>query len=266
MTAKRRPIAAALAGLVACAIVSATATQAQHASPQGHGAAAPAHGAQPQGPFGVRAYGVFRDMAQGRDYRPKVGLGAVKADGATDAVGALAGLRGEITMLDGRFFVSYGGGCADCAPPHEEKATLLATGKVAHWAEPIALPETLKGKALESFIVDKAKAAGLDTAKPFPVRLKGTLVDVSMHVLKAPNEKFTGHGSAHPMAEQDEIMAAAMPGDVVGFYAPPVLSGIISHPGEPFHFHWVDEARTRTAHIDAFGMAKGALLSLPMPR
>jgi len=264
----RRPIAAALAGLAAVTIITAAQAQhnAQHVRRHGDAAAAPAHAAQPQGPFGVRAYGVFRDMAQGQDYRPKVGLGAVKAEGGTDAVGALAGLRGEITMLDSRFVVSYGGGCATCPPPHEEKATLLATGKVAHWAEPVVLPETLNGRALESFIVDKAKTAGLDTSKPFPVRLKGTLTDVSMHVLKAPNGRFTGHGSAHPMAEQDEIRAATIAGEVVGFYAPPMLAGVISHPGEPFHFHWVDETRTKTAHIDAFGMAMGATLSFPKPQ
>ena len=271
---RRKSTETMMLALVACAVftcafLAATPVQAQHGGPAGHGAPAAggaANTADPQGPFGVRAYGVFRDMVQGRDYQPKVGLGAVKTAGATDAVGALAGLRGEITMLDGRFVVSYGGGCATCPPPHEEKATLLATGKVAHWAAPIALPEPLNGKALEAFILGQAAAAGLNTSKPFPLRLQGLLTGVSMHVLKAPNDKFTGHGSAHPMAEQDEIRVAEIAGDVVGFYAPPPLSGVITHPGDAFHFHWVDAARTKTAHIDAFGMAKGATLTLPKPR
>lgn len=256
----------AFAAMLTYFAAAATAATAQHGGQAG-GPAAAATGAtnatQPQGPFAVRAYGIFRDMAQGQDYQPKVGLDDVKTGGATEAVGALSGLRGEITMLDGRFVVSYGGRCDACPPPHKEKATLLVTGKVAQWAEPIVLPESLAGKILESFIMDQAKAAGLDLNKPFPVRLKGTLTDVSMHVLRAPNAKFTGHGSAQPMAAQNEVKAAAIPGEVIGFYAPPLLSGVISHPGEPFHLHWIDEARTKTAHIDAFGMAKGALLSLP---
>jgi alpha-acetolactate decarboxylase len=266
---RHRPVVtAAVVGVLACVAAIVTAAQAQHARPPEH--SAPARTAAPnaalrQGPFGVRAYGKFRDMAQGQDYQPKAKLGDVKAEGATDAVGALSGLRGEITMLDGRFIVSYGDGCTACPPPHAETATLLATGKVAEWTAPIVLPESLAGKALEHFIVARAKAAGLDMSIPFPVRLKGTLTDVSMHVLKAPNAKFTGHGSAHPMAALDEIKAAALAGEVIGFFAPPALAGVISHPGEPFHFHWVDEARSKTAHIDAFGMAKGAVLSLPKP-
>jgi alpha-acetolactate decarboxylase len=256
----------AVRGALCCLATIATPAAAQHVRAPEHAApagTAASTAAQPQGPFGVRAYGMFRTMAQGQDYRPKIGLGEAKDEGVTEAVGALSGLRGEITMLDGRYVVSYGGGCAACPPPHEEKATLLATAKVTRWAAPVALPEGLTGKALEHFIVEHAKAAGFDMSKPFAVRLKGTLTDVSMHILRAPNPKFTGHGSAHPMAEQDEIKTAAIAGEVVGFYAPPALAGTISHPGEPFHFHWVDEARSKTAHIDAFGMAKGALLSLP---
>lgn len=261
---KRRAIHLPRAFAVGVMIAVATAANApaQHAPPQGH-AASPAEASGAQGAFAVRTFGAFRDMVRGQDYQAKAALGAVKADGATDAVGALAALRGEVTMLDGRFVVSYGGGCESCPPPHAEKATLLVTGKVTQWGEPIALSDALAGKALEHFIVEQAKAAGLDISKPFPVRLKGTLTDVAMHVLKAPNAKFSGHGSAHPMAEQDDIKAATIAGEVIGFFAPPAQSGVISHPGEPFHFHWVDEARSKTAHIDAFGMAKGSVLSLP---
>lgn len=255
-------LSATLGFLLAAA--AATSAQAQHPHPQSYAAAPVDSSANAaQGAFAVRTYSAFRDMMNGRDYRPKVDLGAAKADGATDAVGALSALRGEIAMLDGRFVVSYGAGCDACSPAHGEKATLLVTGKVAQWAEPAVLPDAFAGKALEHFIIEQAKAAGLDLSKPFPVRLKGTLTDVAMHVLKAPNAKFSGHGSAHSMAEQDDIKAASISGNVIGFFAPSAQSGLMLHPGAPFHFHWVNEARNKTAHIDSFGMTKGALLFLP---
>jgi hypothetical protein len=250
-----------LVALAAATCFAVDAAQGQHRAAPGQDHAPAVAG--PQGPFAVRSFGAFRAMIAAQDYRPKVALGDVKEDGATEAVGAVADLRGEITMIDGRFVVSYGAGCGDCPPPHRERATLLASGRVAEWAEPVALPGDLSGKALEAFIVGQARAAGLDLHKPFPLRLKGTLTDAVMHVLAAPNPGFTGHGSAHPMARQDEIKAAAIAGEVVGFYAPPSLAGVITHPGDAFHLHWVDETRSRTAHIDSFGMAKGALLSLP---
>jgi hypothetical protein len=127
------------------------------------------------------------------------------------------------------------------------------------------MPSDLVGKDLDSFIIASAKAAGLDLDRPFPGRLKGSLISVRMHVVRGANPGFKGHGSTHPMADQEDVAAERIDGEVVGFYAPQGAQGIITHPGEPFHYHWVDGARTRTAHLDAFGMAKGAMLVLPQP-
>lgn len=229
----------------------------QHASP------ASASGPVARGAFAVRSFGAFREMVQKQDYALKVVLREVKASGVTDAVGALSGLRGEVTMIDGRFVVSYGGGCSDCPPAHSETAALLGAGKVAEWSQPMLLPADLAGRALDNFIIGQARLAGLDASKPFPVRLKGTLLNVAMHVIEAPNPGFTGHGSKVPMAKQDEYKHPALTGEVVGLYAPADMQGVLSHPGEPFHFHWIDDQRTRTAHLDAFGMLKGAMLLLP---
>lgn len=238
---------------------------AQHGGHDGsqHASAASMSGPEAQGAFVVRSFGAYRNMLQKRDYAPKVILGEAKALGATDAVGAVSSLRGEITMIDGRFVVSYGGGCTNCPSPHSETATLLGAGQVTEWSQAILLPADLSGKALDDFIIAQAKSAGLDTSKPFPVRLKGTLINVAMHVIEAPNAGFTGHGSNVPMAKQDEYKHATLTGEVVGLYAPADMQGVLSHPGEPFHFHWVDDQRTRTAHLDAFGMQKGAMLVLP---
>jgi alpha-acetolactate decarboxylase len=52
-------------------------------------------------------------------------------------------------------------------------------------------------------------------------------------------------------------------GYVVGFYAPPALQGVITHMGDFFHSHYVDEQRNTTAHLDAFGIAAGSTLLLP---
>jgi alpha-acetolactate decarboxylase len=109
----------------------------------------------------------------------------------------------------------------------------------------------------------QAKEAGFDLGKPFPIRMRGTLINVAMHVLRAPNPGFKGHGSDHPMADQENVSAAHLEGEVVGFFAPETAQGVIGHPGEAFHSHWVDNRRTRTAHLDAFGMTKGSQLVLP---
>ncbi len=203
-------------------------------------------------------------MVQQQDYSAKVQLKSVMQSGATETVGAAAGLRGEITSIDGKLLLTYGGPCPSCGHPGEDHATLLVSAKVVAWQPPVALPSDLAGGNLDAFIIERAKAAGIDVGKPFPVRIAGTLVDVKMHVIRAANPAFKGHGSGHPMTDQVDIAAERLEGEVVGFYAPEPMQGIITHPGEPFHYHWVDTGRTRTAHLDAFAMAKGAALSLPM--
>jgi hypothetical protein len=214
-------------------------------------------------PFQVVVYGAFRALLHKQDHAAKVQLRTAMQTGATEAVGAVSGLRGEITAIDGKLLVTYGTPCPSCGHPGEDHATLLVTAKVATWRRPVPLPADLVGKDLDEFIVARAKDSGLDLSKPFPVRLKGTLIDVKMHVLRTANPNFKGHGSGHAMADQDDIAAARLDGEVVGFFAPTAAQGIIGHPGEPFHYHWIDTDRTRTAHLDAFGMAQGAQLLLP---
>lgn len=220
-------------------------------------------GATEGAPFHVNIYGAYRNLIQKQDHSAKVQLRTAMQSGATEAVGAASGLRGEITAIDGKLLVTYGTPCPSCGHPGEDHATLLVTARVAAWRPALALPADLIGKDLDAFIIARAKEAGLDLGKPFPVRIKGTLIGVKMHVLRAPNPGFTGHGSSHPMADQENIEAARLDGEVVGMFAPDTAQGTIGHPGEPFHYHWVDTGRTRTAHLDAFGMARGAELTLP---
>lgn len=235
---------------------------AQH--PQSMRGAQPAPASNPgSDPFDVAVHGAFRRMMHMQDYSAKVQLDSIMRDGATEAVGAAAGLRGEITVVDGKLLLTYGNPCPTCAHPGEDHATLLVSTKVSAWRPPLTLPSDLSGPALDAWVVEQAMAAGLDVAKPFPMRLAGALTDVKMHVLRGHNPSFKGHGAGHAMAEQEDIAVDTIAGEIVGFYAPPGLRGIITHPGEPFHYHWVDIGRTRTAHLDAFGMAKGAQLLLP---
>lgn len=253
----RRRSYIALLGLATITTFGLASAQHHPAPPQGHSSTQQVDPAGSPQPFAFAVYGAFRDMMQKKDHTPKVVLGKLLSQGAA------SGLRAEITIIDGKPLVTYGDPCPSCLPLHSETATLLVTNKVSSWSDPIPLPDDLTGHALDRFIIEQAGRAGLDMRQPFPIRIRGTLNNVAMHVIKAANPKFGGHGSGQPMALQEDIKAASIDGEVVGFYAPEALLGIVTHPGEPFHYHWVDTARTKTAHLDAFGMAKGLTLMLP---
>jgi acetolactate decarboxylase len=224
----------------------------------------PAAGAQSaQYPFDLKAYGVFQLMITERNYRPAVALKDAVDGGATDAVGAVSGLRGEISMIEGRLIVSYGADCGIvCPSAASETATLLATAAARTWRR-VPIGKDLDAKATETFIRAQAKANGLDETKPFPYRIAGAITDFVMHVNAAPNPRFKGHGSFDEMAITGLAKGPRLAGYVVGFYAPPPLQGVITHMGDFFHSHYVDEQRATTAHLDTFGVAAGSTLMLP---
>jgi acetolactate decarboxylase len=212
-------------------------------------------------PFGFKAYGVFRNMITQRNYLPVVAL--KDAVGTTEAVGAVSGLRGEISMIEGKLIVSYGTDCGSACPSAAtETATLLVTANAKAWRS-IAIDKDLDAKAVETFIREQAKSSGLDEGKPFPFRINGAITNFVMHVNAAPNPRFKGHGSFDEMAITGLAKGARLAGLVVGFYAPPALQGVITHGGEYFHSHYVDQEKTTTAHLDTFGIATGSTLMLP---
>jgi len=249
------PVALAIAAAGLVAMSGAVPAQAQTQQ-------APAPSAED--PFGFKAYGVFSRMITQRNYLPVVALKDAVDSRATDAVGAVSGLRGEISVIEGRLIVSYGVDCgAACPVTTSETATLLATASAQHWRA-VAIDKDLDAKAVEAFIRSQAKASGLDENKPFPFRINGAITDFVMHVNAAPNPRFKGHGSFDEIAVTGLAKGPRLAGSVVGFYAPPALQGVITHGGDYFHSHYVDAQRTTTAHLDSFGVAAGSTLMLPM--
>jgi alpha-acetolactate decarboxylase len=139
---------------------------------------------------------------------------------------------------------------------------LLATASAQHWLA-VPIDKDFDAKGVETFIRAQAKANGLIETKPFPFRINGAITDFVMHVNAAPNPRFKGHGSFDEMAVTGLAKGPRLAGFVVGFYAPLALQGIITHGGDYFHSHYVDEQRTATAHLDSFGVAAGSTLILP---
>jgi len=254
--APRRLASIALAIVAAWLISMASPVPAQAQTQQ-----APAPSAEV--PFGFKAYGVFSRMITQRNYLPVVALKEATDGRATDAVGAVSGLRGEISVIEGKLIVSYGVDCgASCPAATSETATLLATASAQHWRA-VAIDKDLDAKVTETFIRAQAKASGLDETKPFPFRINGAITDFVMHVNAAPNPRFKGHGSFDEMAVTGLTKGPRLAGSVVGFYAPPALQGVITHMDDYFHSHYVDEQRSTMAHLDSFGVAAGSTLMLP---
>jgi acetolactate decarboxylase len=207
-------------------------------------------------PYGIKTFGAFVHMAMERDFTPKATLGPAIAEGATDGVGAVSDVRGEITIIDGKPIVTYGSEISHPAPA-SETAMLLVTAAVPGWQE-IPVSRDVAPTEIEGFLAEQAKAHGIDAEKSFAFRLRGTLTAYVMHVSVRP-------APGRPPFVQDTRRGDAIDGLVVGFHVAPELVGVATHPGERTHYHWVSDDRTQTAHVDTSGIKSGAVLLLPKP-
>lgn len=234
---------------------------AQHGA---QGAADATAGANPA----VQAHGSFQRMQHRKEFAAQVALKDAVSGAGIYGLGALADLAGEITIHDGAVFISHGrrmDGLIDQRLAGDAQATLLATARVEKWRE-VAIPGAMKQAELQAFVVAQARAAGLDTRAAFPFLIRGDIENYRWHVIAEPNPHFGGHGGNAPMARQFDAAGKRMAAEVVGFYSGDRLEGVISHPGEKFHEHLLDPARTLTGHLDAYDIAAGAVLLLPATR
>lgn len=229
-------------------------------------------------PFDFVSYGNFKKMVQTGDTAGQVRLADVPHAAGTWGVGALAGLTGEIIVVDGRLLVSRGDdrNGLTTAPRPDDQAVLFAAARVREWRA-IALPSDMTQAQFETFVVDQAKSYGVNTDRPFPFVVDGVFNEVTWHVVtgqRAPS----GHGGSaahgahgghaaqdrHGLADMHVFNQVDVSGTLVALYSGAHHAGIITHPGQSVHAHFVDPTRQASGHIDAYRLRKGALLRLPV--
>lgn len=223
-------------------------------------------------PFSFVHFGNFKRMMHMGDTSGQIKLSQVPKTVGTWGVGALAGLKGEILVADGSVLVSRGTdpqGRLE-ATKVEDEAVLFASATVTEWTE-VAIARDMNQAALEAFVVQQAKAKGIDTEQPFAFLVDGTYPSLQWHVVTGDTpsgQNAGGHGGNHSnhKTAMREFKNAGSSGRLVGIYSGKNLEGVVSHPGERFHLHYVDHARTVSGHVDSYAVQAGSVLKLPAIR
>jgi hypothetical protein len=216
-------------------------------------------------------YGSMREAIGQQQDQGRVRLGALLEREHLFAVAALAELRGEITIVDGHPIVTRANtaGTFENLPPEQvgdAQATMLAGAYVPRWRE-ISLPVAMSQLALESFIAARAERAGLDSALPFPFQIEGTLTDLRLHVINGACPIHARMNRIELAPEQQPAVqeAAAVDGKLIGVFARDAV-GRLTHPATAIHSHVVlrqPSGEEITGHVEAVGVAAGAVLRLP---
>ena len=220
------------------------------------------------GPFGIEVFGNFKRMTHSGDTSGKVKLPDISGRSATYGIGALAGLRGEVLLWDGRIMVSRGHDLEGRVEPGiaTDEAALMVIASVARWEE-LDIPTDMTQAQFEAFAIREAEGRGLAGSAPFPFAIKGEFSRVLWHVVTgtAGSTGVPG-GSSHAQghAQNRVFDQRDIAGLALGFYSGSDLEGVISHPGERFHIHAADPTFTRSGHVDEYAVRKGGKLLLPL--
>jgi Alpha-acetolactate decarboxylase len=210
----------------------------------------------------VKHWGTIHEaMGQGKT-QARVDLSEVGTAGWW-GVGALENLAGEVTIVDGRVWISRveaGALRSTRGPSSGGRATLLFASRVREWRQ-FVVDCDLTGDDIGELVAERAGQCGLDPAQPFAFRFEGTLRDLKMHVIAGDCPVRARMLGVEPKTPPFRAAHATIQARLVGIFAADG-GGRSAHHGRNTHMH-VLIAGAGTGHVDAVTIAKGASLFLP---
>jgi acetolactate decarboxylase len=196
----------------------------------------------------------------GGDVSGRVSLRQFEGKQNLYAVGPAADLDGEITAVDGRFYIArVRDGDIRTDSDLSTSASFLVWSEVAAWKPPVPLGARADNQAqLERLIEALATKAGVDTSKPFPFKIEGVLDLVDYHVLvpKAHHQAPAGHRDG-----AKKILRKDTDASIIGFFSRS-HEGIFTHKGSFAHLHVV-ERNGYSGHVDEISVSADVRVSFP---
>ncbi|NER14811.1 decarboxylase [Leptobacterium flavescens] len=178
------------------------------------------------------------------------------------ALGAIAGLKGEIQVLDGKGYISsVSGNEVFTDTTLNKKASLLVYSYVEKWKSIQVPKEVISKEQLETFVFKEAEKNDLNTEEPFAFLLEGSPERTDWHVIN-----WTEGDSEHSHRKHKE---SGLNGSlykeeltILGFYSNK-HKGIFTHHSTNMHLHFVDKKKKLGGHVDDLKLGEGMILKLP---
>ncbi len=191
-------------------------------------------------------------------------LDCIIESSGTYAVGALAGLGGEILILNDEPWISTvqpnGVQRTRIVDPSAYSATLYAAAHVAAWQDrPVKSDVPMGG--LEELVVRSAQETGTELDTPLPFLIEGEFADIELHVVNkmCPMQAKNTGASAKPFRGSRSRARGVM----FGVFAND-SEGKLTHHGSRIHAHILIPGEVPLmGHVDSIRVTKGATIRLP---
>lgn len=212
-----------------------------------------------------KSYGHFKNMIQSKNLEGKVVLDTLDLDTKnTYAVGAFAHAAGEITVIDGEYYMSYGKTglkkIFKTINPNQ-KSMLLALMRPDKFYKSVIVDEAMIDVFFYDYLEEVAQEQNLDMTKPFMFILEGEFSEVTWHIINGKNDAKPIPGKKYKMMKKLFSKHEFIKGKVIGFYHKGP-QGIFTHPGENYHGHFISEDGSQAGHMDTFSTTVGMQLQL----
>jgi alpha-acetolactate decarboxylase len=210
--------------------------------------------------FDVHVIGQMRRMFMAHDIGPNVDVHEVTKQRAhIYALGPVASLKGEVTIIDGDVFTSkVTGSQPTVAVDANAKTVFLVYASVPAWRS-INIPTNVVSETdLASFLERSLPA---NTRSPFLVR--GTAVRARYHIQnyqgKAEDLTHEAHDKAKVFFDLSDTAV-----QLIGFFTNREEDGgSFVHLGQTTHIHLISGDRKAMGHLKSVTLAPGAILFLP---
>jgi acetolactate decarboxylase len=216
----------------------------------------------------VHVHGALRAMFHEGQTGAMVSLDSVLPNPNLYAVGALADLAGEITVIGGLAYLTYPEETeatrTETTLRTDAAATLLVASEVPAWHSTVT-ERAIRFEALDEQIAKLAATAGMSPEARFPFLVEGTFEDLEWHVIDG--RRLAGGGPSH----EDHLAAAVrvrrdrVPATLVGFYSESD-QGIFTHMGSKTHIHCVLKEPFTAGHVDHVDIPAGTTVRFPARR
>jgi acetolactate decarboxylase len=195
------------------------------------------------------------------DLTPRARLQALADVPHLYALGPLAGLQGEVTVIDGAPLVTTRpGGTMRVEQSFDHRACFLVHAEVPRW-QWIDQETELEAWADLAPLVRRAAAdAGLDAADPVPFRMMGRAATGTVHVLDRRDDRL--HSPERHETIKVRFPLSADDVEVIGFYSDQ-HHGVFVPKDSPLHAHLAARNRAFAGHVDALRLDAGWRLGLP---
>ncbi|MBJ6724374.1 hypothetical protein [Geomesophilobacter sediminis] len=213
--------------------------------------------------FEVKWEGAQRDVLGG-DIRGVVDLEPLEGLSSLYALGPLAEVKGEVTIVDSRPHIArvLPDGDLEVEESFLNRACFLVYSQVARWRL-VNLPAGIVDETgLEQALPRLAAQYGINSGRPFPFLLRGAPDLVVFHVLNKTD------GLPHsPERHEAAKVSFTLRGDtvaIIGFHSLD-HRGIFTPAKSAIHMHLASEDGRVSGHVDELSIAPGLRLYLPFP-